>query len=193
MPAPPYPQKEGSSDCSKCRHKNCVLKTYEGRLYCTNCGPVVAKSERSGAMLGMMAMNIEECAGSLHYKGFKVIRTFELSKMVLEDELAQFTGTSQYYRNFTGLLYTDGIKYLADRANCYWLIDLVGSYQPRLGNVPFQLWQLKVHDDKSALVTMVEDTGQPVKVRQAIPYTDFPLKDFSFYCVDKVMMLKSEY
>lgn len=193
MPAPPHPQMDGSSDCSKCRHRNCVLKRFEGQLYCTNCGPVVdAKNERNGALSGL-AIDIGECAGSLHYKGFKLIRSFELSKMVLEDELAHFTGTEQYYRNLTGLLFTDGIKYLADRANCYWLIDLVGSYQPRLGNIPFQLWQLKVNDDKSALVTMVEDTGQPIKVRQAIPYTDFPLKDFTFYCVDKVMMLKSEY
>ncbi len=40
---------------------------------------------------------------------------------------------------------------------------------------------------------MVEDTGEPVKVRQEIPFTDFPLKDFEFYCIDNVMLLKSEY
>ncbi len=111
----------------------------------------------------------------------------------LEAELSQFHGTLHYYKNFTGLLYTDGIKYLAERGECYWLIDLVGSYQPQLGNMPFQVWRLQVRDDKSALATMVEDTGEPVKVRQEIPFTDFPLKTFSFYCIDNIMLLKSEY
>ena len=50
-----------------------------------------------------------------------------------------------------------------------------------------------MNQDKSALVTMVEDDGEPVKVRQEIPFTDFPLKNFSFYCIDGVMLLKSEY
>ena len=42
-------------------------------------------------------------------------------------------------------------------------------------------------------MTMRGDTGQPVKVRQEIPFTDFPLKEFPFYCIDNVMLLKSEY
>ena len=111
----------------------------------------------------------------------------------LEAELAQFHGTTKYYKNFTGLLYTDGVRYLAERAECYWLIDLVGSYQPKLRDIPFQLWRIDVRDDKSALVTMIEDTGQPLKVRQEIPFTDFPLSEFEFFCIDNVMLLKSEY
>ena len=121
------------------------------------------------------------------------IDAIEVSQMGLEEELMQFTGTENYYRNFTGLVFTDGVKYLADKAGAYWLIDLVGSYQPRLRKMPFQLWELKVKDDKSALITMVEDIGRPTKIRQQIPSTDFPLKEFSFYCIDNVMLLKSEY
>ncbi len=47
--------------------------------------------------------------------------------MALEDELEQFYGTEKWYRHFTGLVYTDGIKYLAENAGAYWLIDLVGD------------------------------------------------------------------
>lgn len=113
--------------------------------------------------------------------------------MSLEDELSGFTGTTQYHRNFTGLLYTDGVAYLAERAECYWLIDLVGSYQADVRNVPFQLWELRVSEDRSAIATMREDTGQPAVVEQRIEYTDFPLDEFSFYCIQNVMLLKSEY
>jgi hypothetical protein len=38
--------------------------------------------------------------------------------------LDQFTGGDTYYVNPIGRLrYTEGIKYLADSADCYWLID----------------------------------------------------------------------
>ncbi len=81
--------------------------------------------------------------------------------MGLEDELEQFHGTTRYYRNFTGLLFTDGIKYLADRPDCYWLIDLVGSYQPQLEDIRFQLWEVEVVEQMSGLVT-VRDGVDPI-------------------------------
>jgi hypothetical protein len=113
--------------------------------------------------------------------------------MALDDDLNAFTGSEHHYRHFTGLRYTDGIRYLAEHAGAYWLIDLVASYQPRLRNVPFQLWELTVNDDHTALATMREDTHRRARVRQDIEYTDFPLRSFSWYCTDNVMMLKSEY
>jgi hypothetical protein len=48
------------------------------------------------------------------------------------------------------------------------------------------------HTDE-AVVTMREDTDLPTKVRQDIPYTDFPFEDFSWYCIDNIMLLKNEY
>ena len=53
-----------------------------------------------------------------------------------EGDLAQFIGTSQYYRHNLGLLYTDGVKYVADRGGAYWLIDAIASWQidPRIRN-----------------------------------------------------------
>jgi hypothetical protein len=63
----------------------------------------------------------------------------------LEQELRQFIGTQHFYRNLTGLLYTDGMTYLAEIAKAFWLIDLVGSYQPNFGHLPFQLWEREVN------------------------------------------------
>ena len=107
--------------------------------------------------------------------------------------LDQFTGTSQYYKHFTGLLYTDGIKYLADKAKCYWFIDIVASYQYKFKNTHFQIWKLRVVDDSEALVTMSEDIDKPILVSQHISYTDFPLDEIEVYCIDNVVLLKSEY
>jgi len=108
--------------------------------------------------------------------------------------LRQFSGTERYFRNFTGLLYTEGIQYLAEQAGAYWLIDLVGSYQSALREAPFQVWELTVDlEKKTAIITAREDTDEPALVEQVIPYTDFPLASFAFYCVDGVMLLKNEY
>jgi hypothetical protein len=99
--------------------------------------------------------------------------------MRLEDELEMFHGTTRYYKNFTGLLFTDGIKYLGDRAGCYWLIDLVGSYQPELEGVLFQLWELEVVEKFAAVVTMKEDDNAPVLAAEHSLY-GFPHREILF-------------
>jgi len=108
-------------------------------------------------------------------------------------DLDNFIGTENYYKHFTGLLYTDGIHYLATEGKCFWLIDLIASYQGKLKNIPFQLWSIQVFEDKSAVITCKEDTGQPDLVKQEIPFTDFPLKSFECYHIDGILLLKSEY
>jgi len=114
--------------------------------------------------------------------------------MSLIQELMGFTGTEQYHATTFGKLkVTDGIHYLREKANCYWLIDIVESYQDKLKNVPFQLWRIEVHKDKSFTVTCREDTNTPNLVKQEAEYTDFPLDQFEFYCVQGVVMLKGEY
>ena len=114
--------------------------------------------------------------------------------MDLKTTLGSFIGTTKYYRSGFGTLHlTEGIHYLRETANCYWLIDIVESYQPMLTDVPFQIWTLKVNEDESALVTCKEDSDQPCLVKQEIEYTDFPLDEIEFYCIDGVVLLKSEY
>jgi len=104
-------------------------------------------------------------------------------------ELDQFTGTENYWRHWLGLKFTDGVKYLADKAGAHWLLDAIFSYhRPE----PFQVWTLKVKDSQ-AVLTMQEDTGQPEKVKQEIEFTDFPLESIKFYLIDKVLLLPSEY
>jgi len=115
--------------------------------------------------------------------------------MTLKAELVQFIGTQNYYRHFTGLIYTDGIKYLADKAGAYWLIDLIASWQAKqkVRECYFQIWELKVNEDRTAVITMKEDTNEPIKAKQEIQFTDFPLDHIKLYCVDGVLMLPSEY
>ena len=121
-----------------------------------------------------------------------MIKTDEEQEIL--SELEQFIGTTQYYRSSFGrLLLTDGAHYLRERLNCYWLIDIVESYQPDFHHKQFQLWSINVMPDRSALVEMREDSGLEPLIKQDIPYTDFKLKKYEFFCIDNVVLLKSEY
>lgn len=109
-------------------------------------------------------------------------------------ELRQFTGSMEYYKSSFGRLkVTEGAHYLRERLDCYWLIDIVESYQPDLKDKPFQIWRIQVNLDRSAVVEMREDSDLEPAVRQEIPWTDFPLWQYEFYCIDGVVLLKSEY
>lgn len=105
------------------------------------------------------------------------------TKKLTHAELARFTGDDVRYRSINRyVVYTPGVKHLAERAGAYWLIDAVASYfvsgrmryaDPRLETLQF--WRLEVHADRSATLTARADSGEPPWVSQRIEFTDFPL------------------
>jgi len=115
----------------------------------------------------------------------------------LINELVGFTGTMNYYSSTFGKLkLTDGMNYLRNKANCYWLVDIVESVQGlssvRLAR-KFLIWKIEVDRDKSFKVTAREDTESELVYEQKGGYTDFPLRGFEFYQCDDVLLLKGEY
>ena len=114
-----------------------------------------------------------------------------LSKKEIQEGLAQCHCSENYWKNDALCFqYTDGIKFLHESCEAYWLLIAISGYSRK---EPFQLWQLKVKENCSAVLTMREDTGQPTKVRQEIVYTDFPLQEISIYLIDGILLLPSEY
>ncbi len=115
--------------------------------------------------------------------------------MGLKEDLAMFQGTENYYPLLFGAgNYTDGVRYLAEKTECFWLIAVISSRQTKtIKAFPFQIWKLKVNPDKSCVLTMQEDKGEPNRVRQEIPYTSFPLDEIKLYYTDGVLLLPSEY
>jgi hypothetical protein len=114
-----------------------------------------------------------------------------LSKTEILNGLSQSIGTAGYWKNqMLSFQYTDGIKFLHESSEAYWLLISISSYKRK---EPFQLWELKVNDDKSAVLTMKEDSDEPNLVEQNIPFTDFPLDAISLYLIDGILLLPSEY
>jgi hypothetical protein len=75
----------------------------------------------------------------------------------LKSSLSLFTETARYIRDpFTGLLHTDGIEHLAQRAEAHWLVSDIGAVfrlHPKVRGIPFQLWTLTVEEDNKAVLT----------------------------------------
>ena len=126
------------------------------------------------------------------------------SPQELAANLDGFTGTEHYYRYWYGISHlTDGVKYLADTAGCYWLLDAIGSYQPELAKHAddrlrcMQFWRLVVNADKTAVLTCVADSGEPPVVTQRIDMTDFPLPEIQIWvgCEEnrRIALLPGEY
>ena len=111
---------------------------------------------------------------------------------------AQASGTQEYHKFsilFPRILLTDGVQQLCEDAQCFWLMDIIGSHQPKIKNQPFQVWKLAVKD-RSGKVSAT-DGNDKVIAKQNVPYTDFPLEELTLYVADgggryQVIMLTSE-
>ena len=115
---------------------------------------------------------------------------------MLQQDLEQFTGTKHWYKHPAGFTYTDGVKYLVDEAEAYWLLDAIASHQREVMKTDaaeFQIWELKVNSDKSCVLTCKGDGDWPERVHQTIEYTDFPLDYVKLWLTDNVLILPSEY
>lgn len=117
--------------------------------------------------------------------------------MNLKRDLATFTGTTVWYRHPMNRSknYTEGVKFLAERAKAYWLIDdILFAYQtdPAINDLGFQVWKLTVKEDNSATLRLEDGDKKHVKSFE-ISYTDFPLKEITLWLTDNVLLLPSEY
>jgi len=118
-------------------------------------------------------------------------------KTLSADDLAQFTGTEQWYRHAINrnVLFTEGPQYVAEQGEAHWLLDEIALIQPYDKNVAaeeFQVWKLTVRPDKTATLTCDDGNGNIVLSKE-IPFTDFPLETITLYFANNVIHLPSEY
>jgi hypothetical protein len=110
--------------------------------------------------------------------------------------VAQFTSTAQYWRVARQFVITDGVKYLAESAACFWVIDAAISHLLEIGTCD---WFVLVRTEVSgsSAVMIYEDGNGSEHARQEIAYTDLPLSSVRLFAVwDSerwVIMLPSEY
>jgi hypothetical protein len=120
-----------------------------------------------------------------------------MPETITQNDLNQFIGSPTQYKHWLGMVYTEGVKYLAEKANCFWLIDAIASHQSRCRKDRMlrekQFWTLLV-DRQSCSATLIceRDEGNEV-FRQKIAYTDFPMNTVRVWVCGNTMLLPSEY
>lgn len=110
------------------------------------------------------------------------------------DQLRDFTGTTQWFKHFSGSLYTEGVQYMAERFQAYWFIDLVMSHQvnPKVRAHGFQTWDLHRIDDRQ-FIAVATDGNDNIIAKQVIPFSDFKADRLKLFYCEHVLLLPSEY
>ena len=112
-------------------------------------------------------------------------------------DTAGFTGTENWYQHWANkhITYTDGVKYVADTAGAYWLIDEIVFNQSnkKIQKQDFQTWKLVVDIPNRRGTLTCEDGDYHVLFTKTIAFTDFPDPEIKFFFVDNVILLPSEY
>ena len=120
------------------------------------------------------------------------------TKTLTKDDLVQFTGSENWYRHglVQDVLFTDGVKHVADAGGAYWLLDeiaLAQRYEKRVAGEEFQHWKLAVNLDTHKGVLTCDDGNGNIVFSKRIPFTDFPLSEITLYYVNNTILLTSEY
>ncbi|MFT8718489.1 DUF6876 family protein [Acetobacter sp.] len=130
--------------------------------------------------------------------------TLTSTHAINRNDLAQFTGTTQYYRWLGGLVLTDGAHFLASNGAA-WLLDVLASVQslPSMRAEERQFWTLSVDLEQHRGVIVCTDGGKGLQreqeiYRQDIEYTDFPLTEIKLFAfreagLGRVVLLPREY
>ena len=71
-------------------------------------------------------------------------------------QLTQFIGTTGYYRISRRHLLTEGTKYLAEQATCFWLMDAIASHLVEIGTAEW-LVVIKTSVKRTKAVMVYED------------------------------------
>jgi hypothetical protein len=123
----------------------------------------------------------------------------------IRTNLSQFMGSTVCFRHpiWRSLVYTEGVKYLAEHAEAWWLIDAIASHQRKALKDPMlremQFWRL-VFDFRTGEWDLIceRDEGD-IAFTQHIEYSDFPLPEGISIWVGRggpnqwVLMLPTEY
>jgi hypothetical protein len=80
--------------------------------------------------------------------------------------LKEFRGSEKVHRLYGGVVCTDGVRWLMDAADCWWLISIICSYQneeviQHFGG--YQFWNFTFQDN-AGVVTARADSDKPILI-----------------------------
>ena len=119
-----------------------------------------------------------------------------LEEDALRAQLARFRRSEEYYPHPSeALIYTPGVKFLAERCGLFWLIDVIAAWQWRALKdadlAIFQLWELRLIGTRRVVACMRDSESVAFRF-PAAKHHDSTLDSVSLYVQFGVLMLPSE-
>lgn len=109
----------------------------------------------------------------------------------------------EYRRLHPGLLVTCGVRAFCDENECWWMLDVIWSYQPQCRKDAMlreiQFWRFeKPNAGASTIAAICERDGGDVAIRQEVEFTDFKPQSCRLWVAPAddeqwVIMLPKEY
>ena len=119
----------------------------------------------------------------------------------IKEGLQHFHGTEMFYQiPLLRTRFTDGLKYLANVANCYWLITDTSVIAKSLSDrsefitIDFKRLSKEKQDFTGYEAEIIYTDGNDIVLeRQGYRATDFPLDELRLFFVNNTLMLPGEY
>lgn len=132
----------------------------------------------------------------------------QLSENEIKHNLAAFGGSETLYKNvlFKGVVYTEGVRYIATSCDAYWLVtDLlayVSSLKIHHDFIVIHLFKQK--NENNASLVFEDGNDNAIRPVQKYSFTDFPLNDttdkkgvtvpaITFFYANNVLYLPNEH
>lgn len=127
----------------------------------------------------------------------KIEMNAEQKAAFIKSELRNYCGTETWFRHplFRKFLFTEGVQFLAEAAECFWLIDMIYGFQldqQAVKDEYFQTWDLTVGENKTATLTC-GDGNDNIVFTHSLTFTTFPMDSIRLYFSDNVLLLPSEW
>ncbi len=125
----------------------------------------------------------------------------QIEPQELRSHLAAFNGTESFYKiPLLNTVITDGIQYLASKANCFWLVTDASVIAKSLMNrspfvtVDFKKLSAEMQDALGyAAIIEYSDGNDTILETHKYHLTDFPLEKIRLFFTNNTLMLPSEY
>lgn len=120
---------------------------------------------------------------------------------LIKEHLKSFTGTEMFYQlPLFKTRFTDGLKYLTEVANCFWLItDTSVIAKSLMGKSEFitidfkRLSKAEQIESNTEAIILYTDGNNRVLEKHSYFATDFPLDELRLFSLNDTLMLPSEY
>jgi hypothetical protein len=119
----------------------------------------------------------------------------------IKTELQHFIGSETFYKiPLIGTKFTDGIKYLADAAECFWLVTDASVIAKSLMSKSYfitvdfkRLSETEREESQCEALINYSDGNGHIFETHKYHVTDFPLDELRLFFIDGTLMLPSEY